>query len=59
MNCWKCYVIDGVSWLAVTAIFLAAIFARDFHTQTKFLWAIVVLLPIALAGARLHPRHFP
>ena len=49
--------VEIVSWLAVMAIFLAAICARNFHTETKFLWAIVVLLPLALGGARLHPRH--
>ena len=57
--CWKCLAIEVVAWLAVAVIFLAAIFARSFNTQTWFLRATVVLLPTALALNKLHARHLP
>ena len=57
--CWKCRSIEVVSWLAVMAIFLAAIVARNFATETWFLRAIVVFLPLALFLNKVHPRHLP
>jgi hypothetical protein len=57
--CWKCFAIECISWLAVTAIFLAMIVARNWNAETWFLRAIIVLLPSALILHKIHPHHLP